>query len=496
MTDPRPELIQRLWERRELLQRLGLWSTTAAAWPLLGGCGDAEVERFLADTRPPNPQQLPIETTVVVMMENRSFDHYFAALHLEEGRSDVLAMAADTALPGPDGAVYNPFRLGKSCLLDPPHGWTSSHRQFAEGANDGFAHEYFRSWGLPDIAGDVIGYHNREDLPLLYNLADEFALCQRWFCSVMGPTWPNRLYLHSATANGNKSNLDDWIAGGGLHWRTIYDQLSEAGISWKYYYSDLPFLVLWDGFVERYADRIVPIDEYISDAARGTLPALAMVDPGFLTNDDHPPHHVRLGQIFLSQIYHSLATSPQWDESMFIVTYDEHGGFYDHVPPPQMDDDRGDEGFAQLGFRVPGVIAGPWVRRGSVIDEVFDHASLARWLQYRYGIDPLNTRASVTGNPAVALDLPRINRRDPRPAPLFEPVSYPTDLGPHCYYELFTEGERVSLARTTRMEDIEEAFDVHRWPLPPHMDLRANAARYERLFVERELNRARLRERG
>src|SRR6266487_98997 len=174
----------------------------------------------------------------------------------------------------------------------------------------------------------------------------------------MGPTFPNRWYLHSGQSGGYMYN--ELVPT--TKWPSIYDRLDAAKIPWSYYYTDLPFLATMGIPLS----KTLSIDQFYLDAKMGKLPPVVMADPGFSFNDDHPPHHPLLGQQFIASIYTALATSPQWENSLMVVTYDEHGGFFDHVAPPKAADERAANGFDQLGFRVPTMVMGPYVKKGYV----------------------------------------------------------------------------------------------------------------------------------
>jgi phospholipase C len=228
----------------------------------------------------------------------------------------------------------------------------------------------------------------------LYAFADEYALCERWFASVMGPTWPNRFYLHAGTSNGMMGNSS-------VELRSIWNQLEEAGVSATYYYSGLPFVLTFGKTTgnKRIAD-------FYADARAGTLPHVCYVDPVLTTlgpgNDDHPPADIRDGQAFLASVYDALAQSPQWDKCLLVITYDEHGGFYDHVPPPTTTDDL--EEFRQLGFRVPSVVIGPQVKQGFRCTTVLDHTSVVATITRRFGFEPLTRRVAEASDLSVVLD--------------------------------------------------------------------------------------------
>jgi phospholipase C len=261
-----------------------------------------------------------------------------------------------------------------------------------------------------------MAYQTREIAPISYALADRYALCQRWFSSVLTSTWPNRLYFHAAQSQGMATN--DLPPGGTYTCRTLWDQLDDAGVEWAYYFTDLPTLALFGR--STWAPRLRLIEDFYADAAAGALPPVVCVDPGTTFNDDHPPHHPLLGQLFLGSIYGALAASPHWATSLFLATYDEAGGFFDHVAPGTMPDDYADQGFDQLGFRVPALAMGPYVRR-VVTDTVFDHTAGIRFVQDHFGIDErLTARDAASNDLAEVLDADALAAGDPS-----DPIALP-----------------------------------------------------------------------
>ena len=354
-----------------------------------------------------------IDHIIVVMMENRSFDHFLGAMKLVEGR-EIDGLDASMSNTGSDGTVYAPFHAETQCVYDPPHGWNASHSQFNDGANDGFVTEYEAD--RAPAPAEVMSYMTREDLPVTWALADHYAVCDRWFCSVMGPTWPNRFYGHAGTSDGQKDN--SWPEDGSFDFPTVWTKLEEIGVPWKYYYTDLPFIGLFEGHMR--ADTSAFLEDFVEDCARGRLPPVCWVDPGFSYNDDHPPHYVGLGQEFLSVVYHALATSPLWERCLLLITYDEHGGFFDHVPPPTTEDDHVDLGFDQMGFRIPVVVVGPWVKPG-VCNTTFDNTSWLKLVCERFGIEPWTARIAAATSLAEVLDAERMAAGQPY-APAEVPV--------------------------------------------------------------------------
>jgi phospholipase C len=358
-----------------------------------------------------------IDHIVVVMMENRSFDHYFGGLSLAEG----------LPVDGLSGSESNPNLMGDAVAIhnttmweltaDPPHGWTASHAQFNGGLNDGFVTAY-QNAGASDL-DEVMGYYLREQLPVYHALLDEYVLCDRWFASVMGPTWPNRFHLHCGTSDGNQSN--DPISG----IPSVFDQLIAANVSCRYYASGLPFVVTYGTPLP--SDHVKLLQDFFTDAENGELPSFSIIDPiltagATIGNDDHPPADVRDGQAFIATIYDRLAASPNWGRTLFVVIYDEHGGFHDHVPPPLT---SGAEypGFEQLGFRIPALVIGGQVRNGCVNGTVFDHVSVAATIAKRWGLEPLNARVAAAADLSSCIDPDLID--NPRP-----PISLPRVVVP------------------------------------------------------------------
>lgn len=359
------------------------------------------------DVRPPSesairhsildgaPGDSGIDTVVVVMMENRSFDSYLGWLardegYLETGRSRygrrfrVRGRSFQTFL-APDGSEVDTYRRvefpdpdpWRACgHPDPGHGWTSGRVQ----RDGGFL--------APGSGNDVfaLGYFEGTDLPIYQALARRFLVCDRWHCSILGPTYPNREYLLSGQSGGNKSNT--FPTGDGFEWDTIVDRLAAAGVSAADYYTDLPPLALWGS---RMAGHLRPIDRYYEDTATGRLPQVSFLDPAFVgenRSDDHPHGDPRAAQRFVRDVFAAFAASPQWERGLFVLTYDEWGGFFDHKAPPHLADDRASEldseDFSQAGFRVPTILASPRALPGAVDHALYDHTSVLRFLQWRF----------------------------------------------------------------------------------------------------------------
>lgn len=409
-------------KRRDALKTLGAMAGTAATARMLAACG--------AD----GPGT--IDTFVFLMMENRSYDHYLGARALLEGKP---GNGLTQALTNPDlaGEPIGIWAAGAEpaaqCVPDPPHGWNDSRTQLGGGANDGFVRAHQQRHGAGAI--EPMQYMTRDRVPVHNAIADAHASCDAWFSSVLGPTLPNRMYWHAGTSNGATNN--DMVLDGAFNGvPSVHHRMNEAGVDWAYYYGDIPVLgVLEDLDFEGRLRRF--LYDFIDDAAAGKLPTVCHVDPGFGANDDHPPHHPLLGQQLISAVYTALATSPQWDRCMLVITYDENGGFYDHVAPPTVADDRAGEGFDQLGFRVPALVAGPYVKQGYVSSVQYDHTSALKHLENILGLAPLTTRSSAANDLADCIDLERLEAGDSAP-----PVAMPaieideSALPDACKYEV------------------------------------------------------------
>ena len=435
--------------RRTALKGLG----ALAASPLLTTSCEGAVR----------PLRETIDTVVVLMMENRSFDHVFGSLSLEEGRTDVDGLRPGMFNPTMAGTPIASYAETLGCYTDPPHSWNASRTQFNEGKNDGFVRALEAKVG-PEEAKRVMGYFRRADLPILYTLADHYALCQRWHASVLGPTWPNRFYLVGAQSNGVKSN----DASGDYSFSTIFDRLEHAGLDFAMYYGNISLTwMLRTDYTGHYRD----LDTFHQAAAAGKLPPFSLVEPLYGRNDDHPPAHPLAGELYIASIYDALARSPQWDRCLFVVCFDEHGGFFDHVAPPKTADDFAGEGFDQLGFRVPAVVMGPYVKQG-VSSTLYDHSSILAFVERLYDLPHLTARDAAANDLMELLDADRLSTRQPAP-----PISLPTVVadesviyGDGCVFT-FGSGEG-GLRPATGQPELEAYLDANP---RPGLDRRASS---------------------
>lgn len=386
--------------RRDALKTLGALAGSAYASKLLSACGNAGGAGR-------------IDTIVLMMMENRSYDHYLGSRSLLEGLPGDGLLAS---MSNPDGNAQDipVYASGNDdaalCVAkDPPHGWQDSRTQFGGGANDGFvlAHEGKHGPG----STEPMSYMLREHIPVTHALADAYTTCDRWFGSILGPTLPNRMYWHAGTSNGASTN-DEVLDGAFDGVKTIYHQLEAAGVDWAYYYGDVPVIAVIEdidkqGKIKRFNN------DFLKQAAAGTLPPVCYIDPSFSANDDHPPHHPLLGQQLIAATYQALAKSPQWENCLLVIAYDENGGFYDHVAPPKAPDERASAGFDQLGFRVPTMVIGPYAKQGYVSSVQYDHTSAIKHLANVFELPPLTMRSDAATDLVDCIDLERLERGEP-----------------------------------------------------------------------------------
>ncbi len=431
--------------------------TATALTPLAHGCAPPEQEPRVT----PALLRERIDTVVVLMLENRSFDHVFGSLSLHEGRDDVDGLRQNMANPAEDGTLHEIREVDVSCQADPPHGWDSSHRQWNRGRNDGFVQAHARSNGEAE-GPRAMAYQRRAQQPISYALADSYTLCQRWFASVMGPTWPNRFYALAGTSTGLTSNEFPTT-----EFPTIVDRIDlqrKHALTWSDYYGNIPFAGL---LPRRQLDdpEYVELEKFFEHAEQGKLPSFSFLEPVYGKSSDHPPEHPMLGQLLIASIYQALAKSPQWERCLFVVTYDEHGGFFDHVPPPRTDDDHAAQGFAQLGFRVPTLVVGPWVKQDHVSSVVFDHTSTLAFMERLWELDPLTRRDAAAAELSTLLDEERLLQNKPA-KPIELPVIEATEeelyADPACHGFNILHRQLGTFA--TGMPELEAFYDAR----PPH----------------------------
>jgi phospholipase C len=354
----------------------------------------------------PMAKKTGIQHIVLVMMENRSFDHFLGWLPGAAGQQ------AGLSYPDKSGVAHSTFPLApdyQGCrYADPDHTYEGARIQYDNGACDGWLRA-----GTDDLF--PIGYYVKNDLAFLGNAAPAWTTCDHYFSAIMAPTYPNRIYQHAAQTD----RLDDSLLPLSTL-PTIWDRLAEGGIDGRYYYSDFPILAFWG---PKYVSISEPITNFFADCAAGTLPHVSYVDPRFqgeeegISGDDHPHGDIRDGEAFLNSIYQAVTTSPNWRHTVLVINFDEWGGFFDHVPPaiapiPTTDAALGSDG--RRGFRVPALVISPWSPRGRVASGVYDHTSILKMIEWRWGLRPLTVRDANANNLADVLNFDQLNLTAPQ----------------------------------------------------------------------------------
>jgi phospholipase C len=343
---------------------------------------------------------------VVLMMENRSFDHMLGSLKAVDQRIDGLT--GNESNPDTTGAQVKvaPLAEFQSQLdPDPDHHFPAVDLQIFGGdtspnrvANmQGFVKSYFNQQHDLKHSGKIMYYFPKEKLPVLTNLALEFAVFNRWFSSIPGPTFCNRAFAHYGTSFGNVSMEPFYLK---VKYKSIYERMIAAGRTAKIYYFDQASSTLEVlNLLKEQPQIFATYDQFLSDCKKGILPEYCFVEPNYndhdsdtgeqIASDQHPDHDVRQGEVFIGEVYNAIKGNPDlWKSTALLVVYDEHGGIYDHVPPPactpddsvaQAKDTQTQVPFAfdRLGVRVPAILVSPWVPKGTVVDgRIFEHASI------------------------------------------------------------------------------------------------------------------------
>jgi phospholipase C len=422
-----------------------------------------------------------VKHIVVLMMENHSYDNYLGML---TGRGDGLPLGADGAPDvvntTQDGRKFRAHRLTSTRQIrgNPTQSWRASHIAYDEGSCDGFSAAIAETVPGGD-PGVPLGYWTEAELPFYYGLARTFPVADRWFCSCMGPTFPNRRFLIAGTANGLMDDLPwdlvDYPEAG-----TIFDTLSSNGVSWVNYHSVRPAMTLirrsvsgvglgglrrlgqiWRGLPrvvkgiqgnKQFTAALYPLglarcvrhlrttQRFFADAAAGKLPAVSIVDPDFEMYSEENPQDISPGESFAAAVIKAVMDGPAWESTLLLWLYDEHGGYYDHVPPPAAvapDDvpahnwqlslpswlravlrvvapnylpnvenqDAGPDTYKRYGFRVPAVIVSPYARPDFVLSDVLDHTSVLKLIEEKWNLPSLTHRDAAATSPLGALDL-------------------------------------------------------------------------------------------
>jgi phospholipase C len=439
---PRPSRLT----RRALLRR----GTALAAALTVPVAGDAiwAASAAAALRRPgtlPDPHRpagtadasMPFDHVIVVMMENHSFDNLLGALPLYGYRgADALTFtAAGIATNSNPGTAATPATVRAFPFPSTAQGpdvaqdWNATHEQIDGGRMDGFVRSVNST--------QPMGYYPREVLPFAYSLASTFTLANRWFCSAPCQTYPNRRFLMAGTAYGDIATDSASLQQGPPPNGTIFDRLHAYGISWANYFTDLPQTAIIPSVVEKYPANVRPIAAFYAACAAGTLPAVSFVDPEFgaagevgaplqslpgvlssvgatistVGGDQEDPQDMYYGEAWAHSVLEAVLHSPAWPRTLLIYTYDEHGGYYDHVPPPkaiapdaippQLASGDAPGGYTLYGPRVPAVVVSPYSKPKGVTNVVHDHTSVLATIESKWNLPALTYRDA---NAATVMD--------------------------------------------------------------------------------------------
>jgi phospholipase C len=404
---------------------------------------------------------MPFDHIIVVMMENHSFDNLLG--DLGRTRSDVDSLKFDASgsptntNPGGEGAsgAVTAFALANTAqTTNVTQSWKATHEQVNRGAMDGFVRSV-------NGAREPMGYYTPEVLPFAYSLASQFTIGDRWFCSLPGPTYPNRRFLLAGTAYGGTVTAVETLFDPPPPHGTIFDVLSAHNINWCNYFSDLPMTAVIPSIILKHADHHAPIAKFFHDCQAGTLPAVSFVDPrigvlseigaplksmpsiildalGVLGADfegtdpaetEEDPQDMYWGETWAATLIQAVLDSKAWERTMLIYIYDEHGGYYDHVPPPtaiapdaippnlQPGDPQG--AYNMYGPRVPAIVVSPYSAAGGVTSVVHDHTSVLATIQSKWNLPALTDRDATANDIMDFLDLdlaPRTGIKVPAPS--------------------------------------------------------------------------------
>jgi phospholipase C len=383
---------------------------------------------------------MDIKHVVVLMLENRSFDCMLGALYPKS--DDFNGLGGDESnvlhVPGQPPVSFkvwtDPALTATSLRIPDPdpgelfpdiamqiRGLTESGNPSSDPPDmSGFVDNYMRQPPASPLADpfSIMHYFTPEQVPVISQLARAFGVSDRWHASAPCQTWPNRFFVHTGTANGYVNNSPTHFP---YVMKTVFQCLAEAGQSWRIYFHDVPQSATLAGIWNDVPTHFREFErDFERDAAAGTLPSYSFIEPRYFTdplrnklpNDEHPPHNVAYGEELIATVYNAVRGGPGWKQTLLVITYDEHGGCFDHVVPPAAapPDDRRPDGFdfGTFGVRVPAVIVSPYVPAGSVIrppgETPFDHTSIIATLRALFGIGPLTNRdaAAPTLLPALS----------------------------------------------------------------------------------------------
>lgn len=334
-----------------------------------------------------------IDHIIFLIQENHSFDNYFGTFSGANGLSQGIKIPLAPGLPG----KVSPFHFTFALSHDLNHSWETAHQAYNNGKMDGFI--------AAERSLDCMGYYDGTDIPNYWAYAKRFTLCDNFYSSLMGPSLPNHLYTVAAQSGGETRNRIKPPAGG-YDFETLAQLLENSKVSWKYYDGrrDPHVFWLWNplpGFTSfrknrRLMDHLVANTEYFQDLRSGKLPLVSWIVPNVMESE-HPPLNIQLGMWYTTSVINALMKSSYWQNTLLVLVWDDYGGFYDHVPPPDVDR-------YGYGFRVPAIVMSPYAKQGVVDHTVFDFTSVLRTIEKRFHLRPLTTRDAKANDLYDCLD--------------------------------------------------------------------------------------------
>lgn len=406
-----------------------------------------------------------IEHVVVLMLENRSYDHMLGYLPNGHGLAGDESNPVDPSDPASERVSVSDTS-GYVTTIDPAHDFVGVEKElFGEAGRvvspapmNGFVATHIEmAGGDVEIGKTIMECFDPAKIPALTTLANEFCVCDRWFSAVPGPTWLNRFYAHAATCDGMIVDT----ARHDYRMKTIYDSLGENGLSWNIYYGDVPqSIILQHNW--RTLDRFKRFETFYDDLEKGELATYSFIEPRYFNfhewkaTDQHPPHDVRLGEYLIAEVYDALRKSRFWEKSLLVVLHDEHGGFFDRVPPPDSvptpDGKKSKDppfDFTRLGVRVPAILVSPFVEKGRVDSTVYEHSSIPATIKTLFELPEGLTARDKAANTFEK----NLSRSTPRnDTPLVLPVpGEPDEAGRH------RELLRIDAMERWRRGEVEQA---------------------------------------
>jgi phospholipase C len=391
-----------------------------------------------------------LDHIIVLMMENNSFDRMLGSLFVERSGGGGIKGTANNHWNDDQSASAKPptrhlLQPTKTRVVQPDPNHEHLHvMDQIRGPCKGFVTDFATVYPASDWLQrqEIMGYYPDGDLPNLHKLAKEYTVCDRWFSSMPGPTWPNRVFAHTGTSLGYTTNsvANNW------NQTTLYDRFDSNSISWKIYYGDGD---VSQTVVLRHAPWVDPMRYFYRDVQgpENKFPQFCFIEPHYGTlpwnrqnqNDQHPVSDVFRGEVLIREVYNAIrANQALWQRSLLVITYDEHGGFYDHVDPPSAvpPDNRTDQtkfDFRRLGVRVPTILVSPWLDQG-IITDTFDHTSVLKFVSEKWGLG--NFLGDRVASPSTASFVKYLRKSPRQTFNLLPKTNIPTLLAPQVGAEM------------------------------------------------------------